>query len=94
LEACALGTPIITTTASDALDWIQEFVGLVVEPNELALAHGIWEVISNRNKRNLFASNGPVLVQRKFSWDTVLARYLAVYDECLETAELWRSRAP
>ena len=87
LEACALGTPIVTTTASDALDWIHNQVGFIVNPDEGSLANGIWEVMSNQPKRQLFAANGPDLVRKRFSWKAVLGSYLSVYRRCLETTK-------
>jgi glycosyltransferase involved in cell wall biosynthesis len=87
LEACSVGTPIITTTLADHLGWIQNRVGLVVDASEHALASAIQEVLVNGGKGELFRSNGPRVVEEMFTWKTVLAQYLATYSECIKRSQ-------
>jgi glycosyltransferase involved in cell wall biosynthesis len=87
LEACSVGTPIITTTLADDLHWIQNRVGLVVDANEYSLASGIQEVVGGRDKSALFKRNGPRLVEERFTWKTVLGQYLATYSECINSSQ-------
>lgn len=81
LEACAIGTPIITTTMGDTLEWIDGNVGYVVLPKIRALAEAIHKVISNDETHEKFSRNCREIVKSKFSLAEVVDRLEQVYRE-------------
>nr|WP_319374726.1 glycosyltransferase [uncultured Methanobacterium sp.] len=68
LEACACGTPIVTTDEGDKLDWITD-VGFIV--NDENLAQCILQILSDDELSHTFGENGKKLVREKFNWQSV-----------------------
>ena len=79
LEACACGTPIITTNNGDKLDWIHEKVGYVVEYNKDQLQDAIIKILSDKELRRRFGERGRKLVEEQFNWDIVARKMERLY---------------
>jgi glycosyltransferase involved in cell wall biosynthesis len=79
LEACACGTPIITTEKGDKLDWIHDKVGYVVEYDKNQLRDAIFRVLSDEGLRRRFGEKGKKLVMEKFGWDNVVLDIEQIY---------------
>ena len=83
LEACACGTPIITTNNSDKLDWIHGKVGYVVEYDKDQLRDAIFKILSDVELRRYFGEGGKKLVREKFSWDIVVEQLEKIYGDII-----------
>ena len=81
LEACACGTPIITTNNGDKLDWIQDKVGYVVRYDKAILRDAIFKVLSDDGLSRKFGEEGRRLVREKFGWDEVVGRLEQIYGD-------------
>ena len=79
LEACACGTPIITTNKGDKLDWIHDKVGYVVEYNKEQLQDAMSEILSDEGLMRRFGEEGKRLVREKFSWDIIVTKVENIY---------------
>lgn len=84
LEACATGTPIITTTLEDTLEWIDTNVGYVTPPTHYDLARAIHTIISDDELREKFSRNCRKVVKSEFSLEKVVDRLEHVYREVAE----------
>jgi glycosyltransferase involved in cell wall biosynthesis len=83
LEACACGTPIITTNKGDKLDWIQDKVGYVVEYDKDQLKKAMVKVLSDEELRRKFGEDGKKLMREKFGWDKIVKQVESVYEELI-----------
>jgi len=81
LEACATGTPIITTNLGDTLKWIDGNVGYITSPKIIDLAEAIYKVISDYETRETFSRNCKKLVKSKFSLKIVIEKLEQLYRE-------------
>jgi glycosyltransferase involved in cell wall biosynthesis len=79
LEACACGTPIITTNKGDELNWIHDAVGYVVEYDKDKLRDAILIILSDKKIKNRFGEEGKRLVMKKFGWDNVIKQIEDTY---------------
>ena len=79
LEACACGTPIITTNNGDKLDWIHDKVGYIVEYDKEQLRDAIFKVLSDEELRVRFGEEGKRLVREKFGWDWIVRKVEDIY---------------
>ena len=79
LEACACGTPIITTNNGDKLDWIHDKVGYVVEYDKDQLRDAMIKVLSDEELRRRFGEEGRKLVKEHFSWDKIIKKVEQIY---------------
>jgi len=84
LEACAVGTPIITTSLGDTLEWIDGKVGYVTQPTPHDLAEAIYRIISDDKLRRKFSRNCIEFVRTDFSLEKVVERLEEVYEEVVE----------
>ncbi|MHA1833646.1 MAG: glycosyltransferase [Candidatus Baldrarchaeia archaeon] len=84
LEACVAGTPIITTSLGDVLEWIDRNVGFVVQPTPHDLAEAIYRIISNNDLRKKFSGNCIKVVRSNFLLEKVVERVEKVYEEVVE----------
>ena len=85
LEACACGTPIITTNKGDELDWIDSNVGYVVEYNEELLGDAIVKILNDKKLKKKFGEMGGNLVREKFNWDKIVKRLERSYETVLDS---------
>ncbi|MCK4731120.1 MAG: glycosyltransferase family 4 protein, partial [Methanophagales archaeon] len=83
LEACACGTPIITTNNGDKLDWIHERVGYVVEYDKDQLRDAIFKVLSDEGLRSRFGERGRRLTRKEFNWNRIVKKIEDIYHECV-----------
>jgi glycosyltransferase involved in cell wall biosynthesis len=81
LEACAVGTPIVTTTLGDPLDWINNNVGYVSSPEPEDLANAINKILFHNDIREKFSRNGKNLVSSEFSVAHMVDRLQHVFEE-------------
>jgi len=84
LEACAIGTPIVTTTLGDTLEWIDRNVGYVTRPTPRDLAEAMHRIISDDELRRSFSKNCIEIVKSEFSIEKVVERLEKVYEEVVE----------
>ena len=79
LEACAVGTPIITTTLGDKLEWINNNVGYMTSPKPHDLAEAIHALISNDQLRQRFSKKCKQLTRSEFSLNKIAHRLECIY---------------
>jgi glycosyltransferase involved in cell wall biosynthesis len=84
LEACAVGTPIVTTSLGDTLEWIDRNVGYVAQPTPQDLAEAIYRIISDDELHRRFSKNCIEIVKSEFSIEKVVERLEEVYEEVVE----------
>ena len=83
LEACAVGTPIITTSLGDTLEWINGNVGYVTPPNYSDLAEAIYRIVSANEICENFSNNCREIVRSEFAIEKVVDKLEQVYIEKL-----------
>ena len=85
LQSCACGTPIITTSKGDRLDWIDGNVGVVAEYNKKSLAISIQNILENDSLRNDFKLQCRKTIENQFDWPIIAKKieklYLKVINE-------------
>jgi len=84
LEACATGTPIVTTRLGDTLEWIDENVGYVTSPSTKELAYAIHRIVSDDDLQRRFSENCLKTVKSNFSIERVVERLEKLYGEVIE----------
>jgi len=88
LEACAAGTPIVTTNLGETLDWIGGSVGYVASPLCCDLAKAIHAIISDSELRTKFSRNCTEIIRSDFSISKVVGRLEKVYESAIAEASL------
>ncbi len=83
LEACVTGTPIVTTTMGETLEWIDGNVGFVTSPSYHDLANAIRTILSNDELAARFSRNCRKLASTEFSLDRIVDRLEEVYKEAI-----------
>lgn len=83
LEACASGTPIVTTNNGDNLDWIHDNVGYVVDYDKDQLFDAIDRILSDQSLRKSFDIRCKKLVKENFVWSKVVKNIESLYMHCL-----------
>ena len=81
LEAGITGTPIVTTSLGDTLDWIEGRAGYVTRPTVHELARAMRAIISNDDLRQQFSRNSRRITQSEFSSARMIDRVEQVYRE-------------
>jgi glycosyltransferase involved in cell wall biosynthesis len=81
LEACAVGTPIVTTSLGDTLEWINGKVGYVVQPKTEYLARAICRIIIDEKLRERLSRNSQNMVKTVFSIEKVVDKLEQLYNE-------------
>lgn len=81
LEACAVGTPIITTTHGDTLEWIDSNVGYSVPSTYIDLGKAIYKIISNPELRERFSITCRRIMDSNFSVDRVVSKLEQIYEQ-------------
>ena len=79
LEACACGTPIVTTTHGDRLDWIDLKVGFVVEYEIIELINAILKLVNDTELCAKFGNAGKNLVHDHFNWEKLIPTLERIY---------------
>jgi len=85
LEACATGTPIVTTTLGDVLEWIDGNVGFVTQPGPRDLAGSIHSIISNDDLQKNFRKNCKTVVE-EFGISKVISKLEEIYEDVAHMA--------
>ena len=82
LEAAASGVPVITTSATGAIDSVNGGVtGIIVEPDStLSLADALTALISDEEFRESLASASRPWVASKFSESSVVSAYVSYFE--------------
>ena len=88
LEACACGTPIVTTNKGDELDWIQNKVGYVVDYDKNQLRDAIIKILSDEGLRRRFGEEGRKLVIDEFEWNKIVKRLEVLYETAIHSDKL------
>lgn len=81
LEACACGTPIITTNNGDELDWIHDKVGYVVDYDKDQLRDAISKVMNDQRLRRKFGIDGKQLIKESLGWSNIIGRIENLYED-------------
>ncbi|NHV60331.1 MAG: glycosyltransferase [Candidatus Verstraetearchaeota archaeon] len=84
LEACTVGTPIVTTSLGDTLEWIDRNVGYVAQPTPRDLAEVIFRIISDDELRSRFSKNCTEIVKSEFAIEKVVEKIEKVYKDVVE----------
>ena len=87
LEAMGVGTPVVATSVGGILDIVTTDVdGILVRPGDSqSLADGIIRLSQDAALRECMGRRGRETIRRRFSADTMVERYLALYDELAAT---------
>lgn len=80
LEACACGTPIITTNIGDELQWIHNNVGFVTNYSEIELANAVCVILENDLLRETFRYNMKKMILEKFNWQVIAQKVEYIYN--------------
>jgi glycosyltransferase involved in cell wall biosynthesis len=83
LEACTVGTPIVTTSLGDTLEWIDGNVGYVAQSTPSDLAEAVRRILSDDELRRRFSKNCIEIVKLEFSIEKVVKRLEKVYEEAV-----------
>jgi glycosyltransferase involved in cell wall biosynthesis len=84
LEACTVGTPIITTTLGDSMDWINSKVGYVTPPTTYDIANAMNIIISNNELASKFSKTCKQVIRTDFSIKKTVDKLELMYKEALE----------
>jgi glycosyltransferase involved in cell wall biosynthesis len=88
LEAAALKLPVITTNIGGNLEMFADDSALLVSPdNPKVLADAIFQLVTNRELRNIISEKAYNRVQNNFSLKIMLKNYLDIYEELLSFKE-------
>jgi glycosyltransferase involved in cell wall biosynthesis len=84
LQAAAAGIPIVGARAGGIPEIVHDGInGRLVEPgNGEQLYHAVTELLGNTSLRQQFGQAGQEIIRRNFSVDTMVERYLKLYEEC------------
>jgi len=80
LESCISGTPIVTTSLGDSLDWINGYSGYVVPPHPKDIAQAINLLISNNALYEKISHNCRHIVSNCFSTNTIVNKIENIYN--------------
>ena len=81
LEACAYGIPIVTTKKGHELNWLDNYVGFIVEYEVKDLKDAVLKILNDKKLRLSFSNNGKTLVKEKFNWISISNELLKIYDD-------------
>lgn len=81
LEACAIGTPIVTTSLGDVLEWIDKNVGYVTSPAPSNIAKAIYRIFKDERLHERLSRNCREIVRSKFSIEKIVDKLEIIYRE-------------
>jgi glycosyltransferase involved in cell wall biosynthesis len=84
LESCATGTPILTTSMQDYLDWIDGQVGYVTKPEVRDLASAMCKVLSDKTLKETLSKTCLQFVKDRFSSSKVAERLEQIYESVIK----------
>ena len=79
MEACATGTPIVTTERWDHLDWLDGQIGYVTPYDEKELTKAITSILGNSGLAEQFGANGRDIVKNRFNWGSIAEQLERIY---------------
>lgn len=79
LEACQVGTPVLTTTTTPWADWLKPDRGIIVEPSFESLDAGLRGFLETRKTRLVSRDELAAWCAGQFSWDTLAPKYVELY---------------
>ncbi len=79
LEACSVGTPIVTTTLGDSMPWIDNDVGFVTKPTADDLADAAYSILSSDKLKDKLSKNCAAIMQSTFSINRIVDQIEQVY---------------
>ena len=81
LQALAMGKPVVSTTlGAEAIEYIKDKDFMIVD-QPVQFAQALVNLLKSKDKRDILAKSGRMLVEKKYSWDNTVERYLALYQE-------------
>jgi len=83
LEACATGTPIVTTTLGDNLMWIDGKAGYVISPVPTKIADAMYRLLIDEDIRKKFSENCREIVRSEYSLEKIVDRLEYLYKELI-----------
>jgi len=83
LEACAVGTPIVTTTLGDTLEWINGNVGFVTSPSCQDLSNALYALVTDFGLAESFSNNCRKIAQEVFSMEKIVDKLEETYYEVI-----------
>lgn len=85
LEAMNWGVPVIASAAGGITDIVQtEETGLLVSPGDpIALAHALDRLAADPALGSRLGRAGREHLRHNFTWDSIVARWLAVYEDAV-----------
>ena len=78
-ESCVCGCPIITTNGGDHLNWINNRVGFVVNPNKNDMEKAIIKILNEKETRHRFSSEAQLLAKDTFNWLKITDKLENIY---------------
>lgn len=89
LEAMSMGRPVIAADWGGPADYIDPGCGILVPPAPRQdfpdrLAHAIFDLANNPEKRHTMGEAGIKKIQSQFDWQKKIDRVLGIYHEALE----------
>ena len=79
MEACATGTPIVTTERWDHLDWLDGRIGYVTRYDDKELANAIAAILGDSALAERFGANGRDIVRTRFNWASIAGQLEEIY---------------
>jgi len=88
LEVGAIGTPIITTTLGDKINWIDNQAGIVSKPKVECLSQALINIFRNENRHYLYSRNSREIINSDFGIESVVDKLERTYREVLATNKI------
>lgn len=79
-EACACRLPIITSSAGDSLDWIDNRVGYVLNYDAESFCNAIVNILNDKNILTKFRHECKRMAEYKFNWPVITEQLELIYD--------------
>ncbi len=80
LESCMCGTPLVTTTEGDELEWICGNIGVVAQYNVASMSDAIMKVLSWPSDKHELRVQRREFVLNEFNWTSILRDLKGIYE--------------
>ena len=88
LEAMAMGTPVVATSAANQGINAQDRQEIMIADDPQKFADAVVELLRTRDLREEIAKNAEALVRKNFEWDTNLKNLIDIISLVQEKSEL------